>query len=276
MEFRIFQFQSCTQRQPTARFADDCLLSATAAYHTDNFTKRRKGPQSCPGGYREEDGEGENSRPQELLRKKSSMRRKLSHHSSRQDFMIDEDREPQYQNQLQKRYHRSRPDLRGYSQFDLRSEEMEVDPVEAMERKSQFYQQRWEDSERLRKEEKRKQEQLEKERNNIQHAMSNMAYCMASVQQMEQLKKERDQYRKEMSRYKSKCEKLESKCEQLETAAMSPGFGGFQVAFFCQRISKEQIFRPHHISTSSHRRITPRSTLLRCLSHSPIQRRRTS
>uniref|UniRef100_A0A8R1E222 Uncharacterized protein n=1 Tax=Caenorhabditis japonica TaxID=281687 RepID=A0A8R1E222_CAEJA len=208
-------FRSCSevqklQRQPTARFADDCQLSATAAYHTTSAPKLRKGPQSCPGGYKDD-----------LLMQDNSKRRVEGR--KRQDYVIDRGEKEQ-----RNRHYRSRRDL----QSDSDSCDDENDRAQMFERKSQFYLQKWESSERQRREDRRMHEQLEKERNSIQHAMSNMAYCMASVQQMEQLKKERDQYRKEMSKYKSKCERLESKCEQLETAAtMSPNYPGMQVFY---------------------------------------------
>ncbi|EFO94667.1 hypothetical protein CRE_07816 [Caenorhabditis remanei] len=194
-------FQPCPQstlsRQRTARFADDCMLPATAAYHTKSAPKLKKGPQSCPGGSR------------------GGISRRTS---SRQTFDIDSGHDSQSSSVRHSR-----------SQNSVYSDEDDVENnerVEMFERKSQYYMQKYEESERHRREERRKQERLEHERNSIQNAMSNMAYCMASVQQIEKLKSERDQYKKEMSRYRTKCEKLENKFEQLET--MSPNYGGFQ------------------------------------------------
>ncbi|EFP06893.1 hypothetical protein CRE_11262 [Caenorhabditis remanei] len=194
-------FQPCPQstlsRQRTARFADDCMLPATAAYYTKSAPKLKKGPQSCPGGSR------------------GGISRRTS---SRQTFDIDSGHDSQSSSVRHSR-----------SQNSVYSDEDDVENnerVEMFERKSQYYMQKYEESERQRREERRKQERLEHERNSIQNAMSNMAYCMASVQQIEKLKSERDQYKKEMSRYRTKCEKLENKFEQLET--MSPNYGQFQ------------------------------------------------
>ncbi|CCD64869.1 BZIP domain-containing protein [Caenorhabditis elegans] len=202
------------KRQPTARFADDCMLPPTAAYHTTSAPKLRKGPQSCPGG-RDDFNAAAYSRSNKLPRTfplgASS--------SSRQDFQIDDF-------ERGSRNHKIRES--SSMEFAKRDQkEGDDEDNEAMlERKSRYYMQKWENSEKQRREERRKQERYEQERESIQSVMSNMAYCMASAQQLEQLKKERDQYKKEMRRYKAKCEQLESKCEQLQT--MSPSYGAFQ------------------------------------------------
>lgn len=217
-----FQFNPCVRsmslkRQPTARFADDCMLPPTAAYHTTSAPKLRKGPQSCPGG-RDDFNAAAYSRSNKLPRTfplgASS--------SSRQDFQIDDF-------ERGSRNHKIRES--SSMEFAKRDQkEGDDEDNEAMlERKSRYYMQKWENSEKQRREERRKQERYEQERESIQSVMSNMAYCMASAQQLEQLKKERDQYKKEMRRYKAKCEQLESKCEQLQT--MSPSYGAFQVEF---------------------------------------------
>lgn len=208
-------FESCQKKKPTARFADDCLLPATAAYHTKSAPRLPKGPQSCPGGNRDDTlysrrihgknqkidiDSGHNSRHPS---RSSSMK-----HAKSQYSMYRSERSSQSEDE-----ENDEDDRENYS-----------DRVEMFERKSHYYMAKFEESERQRREDRRKQEALEKERNSIQSAMSNMAYCMASAQQMEQLKKERDQYRKEATRYKTKCEKLENKFE-----TMSPSFAaGFQ------------------------------------------------
>ncbi|CAI2354650.1 unnamed protein product [Caenorhabditis sp. 36 PRJEB53466] len=223
-----FEFQSCsrsssfkTDRKPTARFADESMLPATAAYHTASAPRLRRGPQSCPGGYHDESID-------ERARKRSRSRKHdaLGHAD---EFIIDSD----------KRYH-SRPELRSRNSHrnapsDEENDENygdEYDRLNMYARKSHFYQQQWENSERQRREERRKQEQMEREKKSIQDAMSNMAICMASVQQLEQVKRERDEYKREMMRYKSKCEKLENKYKQLENATMSPSYGAFQTPHF--------------------------------------------
>ncbi|PIC25448.1 hypothetical protein B9Z55_018376 [Caenorhabditis nigoni] len=216
-------FQPCPSfkqpRQPTARFSDDCMLPATAAYHVPGAPKLRKGPQSCPGGNRND----HHLRTRSLSRKPSDRR---------QDFDIDSGFERNRQKASMK------PGRSRHSLYDPRAEEDdsndENDRIEMFERKSEYYMKKFEESERQRREERRRQERLEHERNSIQSAMSNMAYCtsvqqMASVKQMEQLKKERDQFRKELGRYKTKYEKLENKYEQLGTSQNTPllcGAGG--------------------------------------------------
>ncbi|ULT88035.1 hypothetical protein L3Y34_007309 [Caenorhabditis briggsae] len=237
-------FQPCPSfkqpRQPTARFSDDCMLPATAAYHVSGAPKLRKGPQSCPGGNRNDP----HLRTRSLSRKPSYRR---------QDFDIDSGFERNRQKAPMK------PGRSRCSLYDPRSEEDdstdENDRIEMFERKSEYYMKKFEESERQRREERRRQERLEHERNSIQSAMSNMAYCtsvqqMASVKQMEQLKKERDQFRKELGRYKTKYEKLENRYEQLGTSQNTPLFGGPGGAFKTQFQPPAQFLTPQFPASS--------------------------
>ncbi|CAL2043826.1 unnamed protein product [Caenorhabditis brenneri] len=212
-DYLVFQSCSGSKRQPTARFADDCMLPATAAYHTTNAPKLRKGPQSCPGGNRDDDNNFQKRKPRD-------------HH---EDFRIDDYSagRRQYQSHRDLSHHHSlrrKESKKRNSVFDFRADDRSDD--DENDENEENYKKNYENADRHRREERRKQEKWEEEKKSIQNAMANMAFCMASVQQMEQLKKERDQYKKEANRYKNRCEKLENKFEQMGT--MSPNYAGLQ------------------------------------------------
>uniref|UniRef100_A0A1I7TY54 BZIP domain-containing protein n=1 Tax=Caenorhabditis tropicalis TaxID=1561998 RepID=A0A1I7TY54_9PELO len=209
--FQPCQRSASLKRPPQTRFANDCMLPATAAYHTTSAPRLRKGPQSCPEGNIDDEDD--------IPRRRQAIRIDAS--EDRRQFQSQRDLTRQPRSDL----FRSGSMRNPKTVYDFRSDD---DDGYEKYRKSRYSQQDLERQRREdRREDRRKQEKLEKKRANYEHAMANMAYCMASVQQMEQLKRERDQYRKEMSRYKTRCEKLENRVEQMEQRA-TPSFGSMQ------------------------------------------------
>ncbi|CAA91332.3 uncharacterized protein CELE_F54D5.5 [Caenorhabditis elegans] len=216
---------SKSQRRAVARFADDGALPATAAYHTTSAPKLRKGPQSCPGGYRDESDVSYES-DKYSQKSNSHRRRDVLHQSMRQNYTIDEGRKPS-----SRRHHSSKSDFRRrgesseygsgdpspvgqyssrHSHYEDRIEESENDDFSekaqfaVIERAQQHYMQKYKESEQKRREEKRKLKDMEKECNDAKNAMFHY------MNQLDKVKKERDCYRKELSRCKKQLEAFQN------------------------------------------------------------------
>ncbi|KAF1765362.1 hypothetical protein GCK72_005314 [Caenorhabditis remanei] len=225
--FRAPGTSSKSQRRVVAHFADDGALSATAAYHTKTAPKFKKGPQSCPGGYREESDVSYES-DKYSQKSNSHRRRDVLHQSMRQNYTIDEGRKP---SKSGRRHHGSKSDFRRHgesseygsgdpspvgqyssrhSHYEDRIEESENDDFSekaqfaVIERAQQHYMQKYKESEQKRREEKRKLKDMEKECNDAKNAMFHY------MNQLDKVKKERDCYRKELSRCKKQLELMQN------------------------------------------------------------------
>ncbi|CAB3405147.1 unnamed protein product [Caenorhabditis bovis] len=214
-----------SSRRMTARFADDGMLSATAAYHTNNAPKLRKGPQSCPGGYRDESPCSNNSYESDVYSTKSRQRDNVLNQSMRQNQNNDENRPMGKSNRQHHRYengYRRRGDTSEYgsdemwpewknerhSHYDQRLNESENDDFDVkeqialMERSNRNYRQKWKESEQKRREEKKKYKELERERNDMQNAM------FSYMRQADQLKKEKDKYKQKLRQMENQLNEL--------------------------------------------------------------------
>ncbi|CAI2345590.1 unnamed protein product [Caenorhabditis sp. 36 PRJEB53466] len=222
--FRAPSSSSKSQRRLVAHFAEDAPLSATAAYHTTNAPKLRKGPQSCPGGYQDESDQSFES---EKHSKKSSAarRRDVLSQSMRQNYTIDEG--GRSKSSGGRRHHSGRGDFRRrgesseygsgdpspvgqyssrHSHYEDRIEESEnddfteKDQFAVLERSQKYYMQKYKESELKRREEKRRFKDMERDNNDTKNRLLNMMH------QLDNMKKERDYYRKELSRTKKQLE----------------------------------------------------------------------
>ncbi|PIC46117.1 hypothetical protein B9Z55_005913 [Caenorhabditis nigoni] len=219
---------SKSQRRAVARFADDNALSATAAYHTNVAPKLRKGPQSCPGGYRDESDVSYDESDKYSQKSSHHRRRDVLHQSMRQNYTIDEGRKSSNNG---RRHHSGKSDFRRrgesseygsgdpspvgqyssrHSHYKDRIEESENDDFNekeqfaVMERAQQHYMQKYKESEQKRREDRRKMKDLQKEANDAKNSM------FQYMNQLEKVKKERDCYRKELSRTKKQLEIMQN------------------------------------------------------------------
>uniref|UniRef100_A0A8R1HRL1 Uncharacterized protein n=1 Tax=Caenorhabditis japonica TaxID=281687 RepID=A0A8R1HRL1_CAEJA len=230
--FRAPTSSSGSQRRAVARFADDGALSATAAYHTTNAPRLRKGPQSCPGGYRD-DSDVSFESDNQSQKSKSHRKRDVLNQSTRQNYTIDEGHKSNG-----RRHYNNRGDYRRrgesseygsgdpspvghyssrHSHYDDRIGESEnddfpeKDQFAVIERSQQTYMQKYKESEQKRREDKRKLKLMEKECN---EARNNLFQYMNQVESVKKerdaMRKERDCYRKELSRCKKQLEMLQN------------------------------------------------------------------
>ncbi|CAI5440857.1 unnamed protein product [Caenorhabditis angaria] len=223
------------RRMMTTRFADDAMLSATAAYHTNNAPKLRKGPQSCPGGYRDE---SECSFDSDKYSTKSGRSRQILNQSTRQNYTIDEGSQNNKSSRNKKRYNDFRrgdtseygsgdPSPIGrHSHYEGRLDESEEnddfddkDQIVMMERTNRHYMQKWKESEQKRREEKKKYKELERERNDMQNAM------FSYMRQADQLKKEKDKYKAKVRQMENQLNELRQ--QQFHQMNFNTPFGSF-------------------------------------------------
>lgn len=205
-----------SQAPRTTRFSDDTnVLSATAAYHTNNVVKHKKGPKSCPGGYRDE-SDGSNNSLDGYDRKKRQPRGKRS---NARYTNIDVDRR-----KTTSEYGSSDPSPieKRHAHYDVRLDESDNDDdfddnaqLLVMENTCRHYLNKWKEAEQKRRDEKRRMKELEKERDDMQKVL---------FRQIEQLNKEKE-------RYKKKAQQLETKMAEMRMVnynqqfAMAPFMG---------------------------------------------------
>ncbi|CAB3404233.1 unnamed protein product [Caenorhabditis bovis] len=258
------------------RFADDNMLPPTAAYHTNNAPKLRKGPQSCPGGYGDEYDCGNSHRSFAVDNYKENKRSRHNQQPSSSSYhhQPHKSRSSRYTDDRQ--HYSSRWETSEYgsentspigshhrhyeSHLDDDDDEKDTDyedskVQEIKQRFRRHYEDKLYDYEMKRLKDRSKIKELEKEKQTIEKEKNDVVKIM--IQQNDKLEKEK----KKVEYYKRKANELEQQLNQMRS-----GFGGF--GMFPSTPHHQQTMFPSFGSSSSGQRFSFMGSSVRPISTS--------